>query len=179
MAKKEPFVIPTIEEVSAFMLERMKWPEKFCDFYAEKFWHNYNACGWKLSSGRGGAMKNWQSAVLNNWKMIKYEEDQAMLDRLTPKPKPVDPDTLDWISEALNEYKKHPESVPIERLASFYEWLKEQGFTKMLTPQQKAIALREYKTDELSGRATAVKFFFDHMVDQMINFNYYFNEVSE
>lgn len=180
MAKSvSKFVIPTIEEVSAFMLEKMKWPEKFCNFYAEKFWHNYNSSGWRLSAGRGGPMKNWQSAVSNNWKMIKYDEDRAMLERFTPKPKAVDPHTLEWVSAILDEYRKDPLSVPIVRLSALYDWLKEQGFTKMLTPEQKELAMAEYKIDVIKGKATAVAFFLDHMVSNLISFNYYFNEVYE
>lgn len=175
---KNPFIIPTIEEISAFMkLKKKEWPKAFCNWYAEKFFHNYTSSGWKLSAGRGGQMKSWQSAFQNNWKMLKYPEDLAMLKTLTPKPKPVDYDTLDYMNEMLAEYRSGVDCGEI-RMASCYDWCKEQGFFKKMSDENRSKGIEISKTDLTKAKAFMVNLLFESMVKQLITFNYYFNEVS-
>lgn len=174
---KTKFVIPTIAEVAALMKEKMpNWPTPFCSWYAEEFWHHYNKAEWKLSSGKGGAMKNWQSAV-HRWKTLKYKEDFDMLQALTPKPKVIDQDTLDFFNEVLEDYRKDPSFVSNERMAGCYVWMKEQGLIK-LTPTQREQAIDASKQDLMLGRVTAAKFVFDHLVKNLLDFTFFFKEQS-
>lgn len=180
---KKQFVIPTIQEVSDFMysymIEKKKnWPKAFCDWYAEKFWHAYNSSEWRLSAGKGGKVKNWQSCFKNNWQTLKWECVE-MLQTLTPKPKPVDQATLEYMNEILDAYRKHPETMTEDTLASCYLWLKEQGFTKRLNKDQQQQAIVDSKEDVKKGRITAVKFIFDSMVKQLLTFDYFFNEAPK
>lgn len=179
MPSKSTMSIPTIEEVSTFMKEkRPEWPIGFCDWYAAKFWHSYTSSGWRLSAGRGGLVKNWGSCFQNNWKTLKYKEDIDMLIALTPKPKVIDYDTLDFLNEALEEYRKYSESVSNERLAGCYDWMKENKLLR-LTKEQRESAIEESRKDLMMGKATAVKFVFDHLVKNLLTFNYFFNEIVE
>jgi hypothetical protein len=175
---EKAFVVPSIEEISAFMkLKKKKWPKAFCDWYAEKFFHGYSASGWKLSAGRGGKMKSWTSAFLNNWQMLKYPEDLAMLKALTPKPKPVDQDTLDFMNERLSEYRRGLDCGEMA-MAACYDWCKEQGFFKKLSEESRAKGIEISRTDLTKAKAFMVGVLFDSMVNQLITFDYYFNEVS-
>jgi hypothetical protein len=126
MAKSsQPFIIPTEEEVAEYMKKYSKekelnWPEDFCKYYAEKFWNAYNSSGWRLSAGKGGLIKSWESCFKNNWKTLKYIEDITMLKACQPKPKIIDHDTLEYLDEILSEYRSNKESMTPERLASCY-----------------------------------------------------------
>jgi hypothetical protein len=175
MPSKSTFVIPTIEEVSDYMKEKKSWPKGFCDWYAAKFWHSYNSCGWRLSAGRGGPVKNWNSCFLNNWQTLKYKEDLDMLLSLTPKPKSIDEDTLNYLNDALEEYRKDPKMEKI-RLAACYDWLKEHRLIKLSFAQRQE-AIEESRKDLMSGKALAVTFVFDHIVNNLLTFNYFFDEV--
>lgn len=181
--KREPrpaFVVPTIEEVSDCMFEytkrkKMNWPKAFCDWYAEKFWNSYEKSGWKLSAGRGGPVKDWRACFKSEWVTLKYSGDIAMLDRLTPKPKPVDKATLDYMNDILDSYRKSPETFTEETLSSCYFWLKENGFLK-LQGKQREKAIEDSRISLMKGQATAVRFFMDHMVKELLTFDYFFNE---
>lgn len=181
--KSEPFVIPTIEEISDYMFEYSKkkktnWHKVFCDWYAEKFWNAYNSTGWKLSAGKGGKMKSWTSAFKNNWQTLKYECVE-MLQKLTPKPKPVDRDTLDFVNEILTEYRQNKDSIDEIRTASCYEWCKEQGFFLRLTQDQRQECIEISKKDLTNARSCMVRYLFDYMVSNLLTFNYFFNEVTQ
>lgn len=176
---KKSFVVPSIEEVQYFVLtKKPEWGKLFCDWYGDKFWNSYEKSGWKLSAGRGGPVKNWQACFNSNWQTLKYSEDIAMLKHLTPKPKVVDQDTLNFINDVLDEYRRSPETMTDERLGSCYDWLKEQKLLK-LTFAQRQEAILKSKEDLLLGKALAVTFTFDHMVNNLITFSYYFNEVTD
>lgn len=171
------FLIPTIEEVSTFMKEKKpEWAKTFCDWYADKFINSYTASGWKLSAGRGGPVKDWRACFSNNWKTLKYKEDLDMLTTLTPKPKVVDEETLNFFNDVLTEYREGPGPVSKERLAGCYDWMKENKFIR-LTAQQKEKAIEESKKDLLLGKATATKFVFDHLISNLLDFSYFFKEV--
>lgn len=175
---KEKFVIPTIEEVQQYiLLKKSGWGKAFCDWYGEKFWMSYEKSGWRLSAGRGGPVKNWQACFNSNWQTLKYSEDFDMLNKLTPKPKTIDHDTLEFLNEVLSEYRKAPATMTKERMAGCYDWLKENKLIK-LTFSQRQEAIEESKKDLLSGKALAVLYVFDHMVNNLLTFDYFFNEVQ-
>ncbi len=179
MATKTEFIIPIIEEISSFMKEKKPgWPKAFCDFYASKFFNSYEASGWKLSAGKGGPVKNWRACFLNNWQMLKYQEDREMLLALTPKPKPIDHDTLEYLNEALDGYRKDAGSMTEIRLAACYDWMKENKLLQ-LNKKQREQAIEDSRIDLMKGKATAVRFVFDHLVKNLLTFNYFFNEVAQ
>lgn len=78
-APKKAFQIPTVEEVVAFM-NKMKpdWPNAFCVYYGNKFWHSYNSKSWRIS--RNVMMKDWHSAFFANWADVTYDTDKKRLE---------------------------------------------------------------------------------------------------
>lgn len=174
---KNTFVIPTIEEIIEYVKEKKPiWPKAFIDWYSNKFFSSYESSGWRLSAGRGGPVKNWKAAFNNNWQTLKYKEDFDMLTVLTPKPKSIDEDTLNYLNDALEEYRKDHKMEKI-RLAACYDWLKEHKLIK-ISFAQKQEAIEESRKDLMSGKALAVTFVFDYMVNNLITFNYFFNEIT-
>lgn len=170
------FVPPTIEEVKTMMAgKKPKWPASFIAYYAEKFHSYYTSNGWKV--GGRAAMKNFSAAFCSQWQQLKYKEDQDMLYALTPKVKPIDHDTLEYLNEALDVYRKDSTLVSEERLAACYDWMKENNLLR-LTASQREDAISASKIDLKKGKSTAVKFAFDRMVKNLLDFNYYFNEVT-
>src|SRR5688572_28924984 len=71
--KRGGFEVPTIEEIKALMIEKKGWPEKFAQYYAEKFFYHYEASGWKLANGN--SMKSWSATFHSQWQYPKYKED--------------------------------------------------------------------------------------------------------
>lgn len=174
--KNNPFIIPTVEEIVEYVLQKKSgWPKAFVQWYSEKFFYSYEKSGWKLSAGRGGPVKNWQACFNSNWQTLKYKEDLDMILALTPKPKAIDEDTLNYLNDALEEYRKDPTMEKI-RLAACYDWLKEHRLIK-LSFSQRQEAIEESRKDLMSGKALAVTFVFDHMVNNLLTFNYFFDEV--
>lgn len=183
--EKKKFEVPTIAEVQAYILKKKPaWGKAFSDWYGEKFWNSYEKSGWRLSAGRGGPVKNWEACFNSNWQTLKYPEDLAILEKLMPRAKPIDQDTLDYLNEALSLYRsdstsgKESTSISEERLAACYDWMKENNLLR-LTADQREEAIRASKIDLKKGKATAVRFAFDRMVKNLLDFNYYFNEVTE
>lgn len=181
---RKPFVIPTIQEISDCMFEytkrkKINWPKGFCDWYAEKFFNSYEKSGWRLSAGKGGPVKNWQACFKSEWVTLKYSGDISMLDKLTPKIKPVDRDTLDFVNEILTEYRQNKDSIDEIRTASCYEWCKEQGFFLRLTQDQRQECIEISKKDLTNARSCMVRYLFDYMVSNLLTFNYFFNEVTQ
>lgn len=183
MSKKESFIIPTEEEVIEFIKEYVKdkkinWPTPFCIYYGERFWNSYNSSGWRLSAGKGGPVKNWQSCFKNNWKTLKYQEDLNMLRNLMPKQRLIDHDTLEYLDEVLGEFRTDKDSVTKERLASCYDWLKEFKLLR-LNEEEKQRAIVSSIQNLIDGKALAVIYTFNFMVGNLITFNYYFNEITK
>jgi hypothetical protein len=170
------FVIPTVEEIVEYIREKKpNWPKAFVDWYSNKFFNSYESSGWRLSAGKGGLVKNWRACFCNNWQTLKYKEDFDMLIALTPKPKSIDEDTLNYLNDALEEYRKDPTMDKI-RLAACYDWLKEHRLIKLSFVQRQE-AIEESRKDLMLGKALAVTFVFDHMVNNLLTFNYFFNEI--
>jgi hypothetical protein len=170
--------IPTVDQVIEYMgKKKPNWPKAFIEWYSNKFWNSYEKSGWKLSAGRGGLVKNWQACFNSNWQTLKYKEDLDMLALLTPKPKEIDSDTIEFLNEVLGEYRQNPDHMEEIRLASCYDWMKEYKLIK-LKPEQRELAINASKVDLLKGKALAVKFVFDHLVTNLLTFNYFFNELA-
>lgn len=189
MQTKGAFEIPKIEEVIAYMNCKWKdWPAKFCEYYANRFWNHYQSNGW-LVSGKA-KMKDWKAAVNGQWSTIKFKEDKDMLDKLlsewtkeqyskksVPENNDRDTkkfDTVEYMDEILRQYVKHPALMPIETLASCYDWLKENRMVK-LSPEQKEISISQYQKNQMKGRAIAVGFIFDSIANSLKTFKEIFN----
>jgi hypothetical protein len=59
--KREPFRIPSVEEVQAYCTERKN------DVNAQKFIDHYTNTGWRVGKPPGYPMKDWKAAVRNTW----------------------------------------------------------------------------------------------------------------
>lgn len=170
--------IPELKEVTDYIKAKMtEWPHKFCDYYSEKFWNYYKSNGWKVSGK--AAMKDWQAAFCAQWQHVKYTEDLAMMDKcmvlerrkkmndikkeqaqiIHMQPKNRD---VDYIDDTLEEYTKHPSDFAKYRLASCYDWLKENKFVR-LTKEQFHLAVEAGKGNVDKGKALATEFVFAKM----------------
>jgi uncharacterized protein YdaU (DUF1376 family) len=67
-AKAPPMLIPTVEEVRAYMAER-GWADP--DYMAAKVHAHYELNKWAMSSGK--KLKSWKHAVDNTWDESKYK----------------------------------------------------------------------------------------------------------
>lgn len=171
---KEAFQIPHIDEVRIHIkAKRPEWPDKFIDYYADRFWMHYQSNGW-LVSGKA-KMKDWKAAFASQWQVLKYQEDKEMLAKTPIKkeiPKIAQPgneNVLD-VDIVLNNYKKHPAYITKQQLASCWQWIKTNGFMN-LTEEEKEIALKKYQEDKLTGKAIAVQFIFDRMAMKLLTFS--------
>ncbi len=153
--EKKKFTIPTIEEVKEYIKKKKGWTDESCKYYAEKFWHHYNARGWRLSANI--PMKNWQSAFNSQWQTPKYKEDidNIKKDKVEVKESPL--------NKVLGEYRNNFESVPVERLVKIYDYMKERKVL-ILTREEKAYVLQAYGSDPVKGKAACVKIVFDKMI---------------
>lgn len=161
--------IPLQSEVSKYMKEKKEWPEKFCDYYAERFWNFYQSNGWKVS-GRA-AMKDWKAAFNSQWKVLKFKEDIDFLNSLTGKTNgrpPGDP-TSNFLNDTLKDYRANYDTIPDERYAAIYDYLKEKKVLKM-TPEQRNDAIKYAGGDPMKGKKICIKMIFDSMITNGKNF---------
>lgn len=162
--KRGPFTVPLIEEVLVFMKEKMGWPDKFCKYYAEKFWNNYEASGWKLSNGN--SMKSWQAAFNANWQNLKYKEDIEVLARCKKEAPAIvkQLNHMDKLNEVLNQYRANFESVSDDKLVRIYDYMKERKLIKM--EREEVLFIKNaYGEDAYRGKAACVKMIFSKMVN--------------
>lgn len=169
-----PFKIPLQSEVQKYIQEKKGWPEKFCQWYAEKFWNFYQSNGWKVS-GRA-AMKDWKAAFNSNWQVLKFKEDIDFLNACTKaEPKTVGPgpekigNELMLVDELLAYYEKNYEKVEDARMARCYDTLKEKGLMR-LAPEESARAVANCGGDTTKGKAIAAKIMFDKMITRGLTF---------
>lgn len=172
------FQKPTIEEIRIHMKARKpEWPDKFIEYWAEKFWNHYQAQGWKISNNV--AMKDWHAAFASRWQKPKYKEDIEFLEKIQPRKEPIkhpgtiisQDRTIEYLDDILMQYQKHPTYIPMDRLASCYDWLKQQGIVKMiLNAEQKRIAIEAATIDIQKGKAIAVQLIFDQMALRLKTF---------
>lgn len=184
MAEKK-FSIPSEQEVIEFMQKKKPgWPTAFVMHYASRFWHFYNAQGWKLSNGV--AMKSWESCFHAQWQTPKYEDAQ-ILQNMAPKNKigfnypgrdVVVTETVngrvletvqagerlevDFLNDVFRDYCQHPTAVPQERLTALYDSMKVRGIMK-LTAEESTICREQ---GESKGKALAVEFVFKRAANE-------------
>lgn len=179
MAKKTAaFERPTVEQVKAFMIEKMgDWPEEFAQFYAEKFWNSYEKSGWRLSAGRGGLMKSWTAAFSSNWKHLEYESDRKKLQAMQARenarkarlihresllPATASEIGTDLVDGLMKDYLAHPTQVVASRLAGCYDWIKANLRVK-LSKEQTEIVIGIAANDKEKAKATVVQWVFEMM----------------
>jgi len=164
LTMKETFKIPMQSEVSLYMKEKKGWPQKFCDWYAEKFWNHYQSNGWKVSGK--AAMKDWRAAFNANWQNLRLQEDQTMLNRfLAREPNaPTVSRDIAYLNDCLNDYKVNYAKITDSQFFFVYDFLKERRMMKM-TDKEKQDAKQLCKGDIMKGKAMAVKFIFTRMIN--------------
>lgn len=164
--KKAGFVSPTIEEIQAHMREKQqKWPEKFVEYYSEKFWSFYQSNGWKVSGK--AAMKDWRAAFTSQWQRPKFKEDIEFLNECMKEQKPAIVKSVnghDRLNEVLLQYKTRFDSVTDERLIKIYDYLKERKMI-VLSPEEKKYIVASYGNNVEKGKAACVKTMFTNMIN--------------
>jgi hypothetical protein len=182
------FKIPLQSEVQAYIEEKKKeWPQRFCVYYAERFWNFYQSNGWKVSGK--AAMKDWKAAFNSQWQVLKFTEDITFLNtclkeqneqRRAQNPT-VNPDetksTLTYIDEILAFYEKNYEKVEEVRLASCYDWLKENKLMR-LTEEEGKRAKDTCNGDTMKGKAICVKIMFDKMITRGLTFKQIYERLN-
>jgi hypothetical protein len=173
------FKVPLQSEVQAYIKEKKGWPDKFCQHYADKFWNYYNSNGWKV--GNKAPMKDWKSAFNAQWQVLKFKDDIDFLNAClrsqqevprgaTAAPAPVqEQGTLMYIDEILAYYEKNWEQVEEVRLASCYDWLKENRLMR-ISREEGALAKQTCNGNEMKGKAICVKMLFDKMITRGMTF---------
>ena len=197
--KRQPFRIPTVEEVIEFMDKSMKdWPRAFCEYYGKKFWHSYQSKSWQIS--RGCPMKDWHAAFFANWQDVNYPNDKKMLETclqsLTHRllmdqrrresaglfavvegegPTPLQR-TLEFLDGIMAAYVSGTASEAQLRTAA--EWLSKRELLRLKKDQKDRI-LVEQGNDRDRGRILAVKQFFENLrAGSLTVAQYYFSRIS-
>lgn len=182
------FKIPLQSEVQAYIKEKKGWPDRFCTWYAEKFWNYYQSNGWKV--GNRAPMKDWKAAFNSQWQTIRQKEDIDFLNSClrteseqkrpaTVGPAPeVETRTIVYIDELLAFYEKNYEKVEEVRLASCYDWLKEQKLMR-ITPEEGLRAKEGCKGDTMKGKAICVRILFEKMITRGMTFQKLVHAVSQ
>jgi hypothetical protein len=168
------FKIPLQSEVQGYIKEKKNWPEKFCKFYAERFWNFYQSNGWKVSGK--AAMKDWKAAFNGQWQTLKFKEDIDMLnacmrsekETVGTAPGPNTDRTLAYMDEVMAYYQKNHFEVEDVRLASCYDTLKEYGLMR-LSKEESQLVKTTYGSDVVKGKASCVRILFDKLTNQGIN----------
>jgi hypothetical protein len=163
--KKAGFEIPTIEEVQDYIREKKGWPEKFIEYYAEKFWCFYQSNGWKVSGK--AAMKDWRAAFTSQWKVPKFKEDIEFLNLCMKEKKPAivkEMDATGRLNELLSQYRQNFESVTDEKLIKVYDYLKERKMI-VLSQDEKQFIKAAYSDNVEKGKAACVKQMFMNMIN--------------
>jgi hypothetical protein len=159
------FRIPLIEEVLLYMKEKKGWPDKFCQYYAEKFWNNYEASGWKLSNGN--KMKSWQAAFNAQWQIPRFQNDIDFLKKCMEEKKPGIVKTIGaqgHLNELLNQYRQNFESIPDEKFIRVYDYLKAHSLIQLSADEKKFIKAA-YGDNVEKGKAACVKTMFNNMIN--------------
>lgn len=169
------FKIPLQSEVEKYIQEKKNWPEKFVKYYADRFWNFYQSNGWKVSGK--AAMKDWKAAFNSQWQALKFKEDIDFLNACLKSqvPASVGPSTDEntrttvYIDELLSFYEKNYDKVEDPRLASCYDWLKQNNLMR-LSKEDADRAKTNCGGDVIKGKAICVKILFDKMINRGITF---------
>src|SRR6187549_2086872 len=127
--------VPLQSEVEVYIKSKKNWPDEFVKYYTDRFWNFYQSNGWKVSGK--AAMKDWKAAFNSQWQILKFKEDIEMFNKLKPveKAETRKDNNLNFLNDVMMEYKQHYDSVPKERLAAIYDFLKERKLL-ILTKEQ-------------------------------------------
>lgn len=167
-------LIPTLEEVINHLVEKYKYPRSFAEHYGSKFWYFYDSKNWMVGKNK---MTRWKSAFAGQWSTIKDPKDELLLTNAlrkqvnqTPKIDPQTPQekrdrTLEYLNETLTNYFKHP--TWDQNYEFIYDYLKENKPFK-LTPEEVRICK---EMGPQKGKAQAVKFLFDKMINNGSKFS--------
>ncbi len=161
--EQKTFKVPLQSEVSDFIKLKKNWPQKFCEYYAERFWNFYESNGWKVS-GRA-LMKSWESAFYAQWQTLKFKEDIDFMNRciVTDPTIPADKKGSSYMNTCLAEHVKHWDKIIDENYAKVYDYMKDHSLIKM-TGEEKQKAIRYADGNVIKGKALCVKIIFDRMV---------------
>lgn len=160
---KNNFSIPLQSEVELYIKEKKGWPDAFCKYYAERFWNNYQAAGWKLSNGN--TMKDWKAAFNSQWQTLKFKEDIDFLNKCLAKDPMVPAATKEiaYLNDCLSDYKAKWDRVAESQLSFIYDYMKERRMIKM-TQEEKEQAKEFCNGDIMKGKALAIKLIFNRMI---------------
>jgi hypothetical protein len=168
--EKKGFQIPTVEEIRVHMKEKKEWPEKFLDYYSEKFWAFYQSNGWKVSGKT--AMKDWRAAFTSQWQRPKFKEDIEFLNECMkeiPKSKSLHTvvsqnNKIQWLNDMLVIYKTNFELVNDQEFVRAYDYLKENKMIR-LTKEEVFYIKAAYGNNVEKGKAACVKTMFTNMIN--------------
>lgn len=147
------FTIPLRSSVENYIREKMKWPESFCQYYAEKFWNHYQSQGWVLANGN--PMKDWKAAFNVNWQNPKFKEDQEALSKaIAADKKQVTPE--ERLNQILEEYRVGRYKPNRTEVVAIYDYLKVKGLMKLPKPIIEKI-VEDAGNDKEWGKMLAVK----------------------
>lgn len=161
--KKTAFGVPTLKDVKAYMREKKKeWPEKFIEYYAEKFWNTYEASGWRLSNGN--KMKSWTAAFSAQWQNPRFQQDIDYLNNCRKNHVTTVQTENNFLNQLLNQYKRKFDSVEQSTLIYAYDYLKERKMMK-LSQEEKQLIIRTYGNNVEKGKAACVITLFNNMIN--------------
>lgn len=165
---KNGFKIPLQSEVERYMKEKKSWPEKFCSYYAERFYNFYMSNGWKVS-GRA-AMKDWKAAFNSQWQTLKFKEDIDFFNSCRNGTNaPQGTQEALFLNERLNDHRKRWDKIQDGEYASIYDWMKERKLIKM-TLEEKEQAKQYCNGNVVKGKALAVRLIFNRMITNAEHF---------
>lgn len=159
------FKVPLRTEVAKYIEDKMKWPQEFCLFYADKFWDHYNSQGWKLANGN--QMKDWRSAFNSNWQNPRFEADQKYLVECKKKADPMR--IVEYLDTILRAYGRDLKPDR-ESAIKIYDWLKQNGLAKLSKEEIEWIK-DKCGDDIIASKLWSVKFIFDKMVKNNLTFS--------
>lgn len=172
-----PFKIPLQSEVAAYIKEKMKWPDEFCQYYAEKFWSHYQSNGWKVSGK--AAMKDWTAAFASQWKTLKWKEDIDKYNELIKGAKIIQmksppSDEIGILDRLMGIYIKHPADISLEKLGTTgdaYETIKKHRLWPPDMTKQELKAIADIYPDEERRRGYVVERTFKYYGNHGWNFS--------
>lgn len=155
------FKIPLQSEVSVYMRQKRGWPEKFCDYYAERFWNHYTASGWKLSNGN--AIKDWKACFNAQWQTLKFKEDIDYLNSVAGttffkapiENKPTN--EVERLDLFLANYSERGTEIPFEKFGEWYDFMRLMNILKILSDEEKQMLKNVYGNNGAKLKAAWVQ----------------------
>jgi hypothetical protein len=162
--KRTMFTIPLQTEVQKYMRDKMGWPERFCEVYANKFWNFYQSKGWIVGRVQ---MKDWKAAFNAQWQHLRDNEMIKLLSEEEAKEraeKAAKMTVEERLNEILSQFAKCKYDPPKEHWQRMYEVLKGKGLMKL--PKDQIEEIREAAGNSMErAREMSVKRLFTNMVN--------------